>query len=200
MFCRRVPGKRLLSCKNILLVTMLTLAVAGLSAQGCGEESADSETTSSTTTSAPATVVLTEEWLGSRADSKIGGSNLVREVTITESGADRSIEVHVDRPEVCHDGAVVGTLAVFTQNMLGIIYNKFPEVSDVEIVMYGIEQGVVSDDIAMSVTVNRDTAQGIDWFDFDASNMLELVDEYYMHPIIEESFRLEGALPYDEQT
>jgi hypothetical protein len=174
------------------------MTLLSFTALGCGEDEADSETTTVATTEA-SNNELTEEWVANRAASKIGSSNLVRQITITDSGADRDVIVEVDRPEVCHDGAVVGTLAVFTQNMMGIIYNKFPEVSSVEVIMYGIDEGVVSDDVAMSVKIYRDSAQTIDWFAFDEATMFDLVDEIYMHPKIEESFRLEGALPYDEQ-
>lgn len=142
---------------------------------------------------------LTEEWLASRAANKIGSASLVRGVSITGNGADKEIKIEVDRPEVCHDGAVVGTIAVFAQNMLGILFKQYPEVSNVEIIMYGPEQGVVSDEVAMRISMSREAAQGIDWFSFDESNMLQLVSDYYMHPRIEESYRLEGALPYDQQ-
>lgn len=188
-------------CKLVGLLTALGLFGLLLSAQGCTSESDDTGTTATenTTAATTATDALTEEWLIARSAAKIGSSTLVRDVTITENGADRQIKIEVDRPEVCHDGAVVSTLTVFAQNMMGILYKKYPEVSDVEIVMYGPEQGVVSDEVAMSMTMTRESARDIDWFAFDETNVFQLVDSYYMHPRIEESYRLEGALPYDQQ-
>lgn len=180
-----------------MLLVLAAVAAVLVFSQGCGEEEEQSDTTAAMT--APE-VVLTEDWIASRAGSKIGSPNLVRQVTITENGDDRSVLIEVDRPEVCHDGAVVGTLSVFAQNMLGIIYNKFPEVSDVEIIMYGIDQGVVSDDVAMSVMVSRESAQSIDWFEYDEVTMFDLSDEVFMHDKIRASYELEGALPYDQQT
>ncbi|RJQ46516.1 MAG: hypothetical protein C4534_02620 [Gaiellales bacterium] len=184
-----------------LTAAAFMLLVLALTAGGCSkEEGSGSDTgTGTQATTTTTTEELSEDWLATRAASKIGGPHLLRDVAITDTGGDKTVKIEVDRPELCHDGAVVGTMAVFAQNMMGILYKKYPEVSDVEIVLYGPEQGIVSDEVAMSVSVNRASAQSIDWFEFDESNILELATSYYMHPKIEESYRLEGALPYDQQ-
>lgn len=199
MFNRLIPGRNCLSCSKVYLLALVAIALVALFAQGCGEESSESETTEAPVIQSE-DPTLTEEWVSSRAGSKMGSPTLVRAVTITENGGDSNVTIEVDRPEVCHDGAVVGTMAVFAQNMMGILYNKFPEVANVQILMYGLEQGIVSDDVAMSIMVSRDSAAAIDWFEFDENTMFDLVDELYMHPKIEDSFLLEGALPYDQQT
>lgn len=190
-------------CNLVAILAALGLFALLLSAQGCASDDSAGDTattaTESTTTATTATEELTEEWLIARTGAKIGSGALVRDVTITENGSDKEIRIEVDRPEVCHDGAVVGTVTVFAQNMMGILYKKYPEVSDVEIIMYGPEQGIVSDEVAMSLTMTREKAQGIDWFAFDETNVFQLVAAYYMHPRIEESYLLEGALPYDQQ-
>lgn len=192
-------GRFFTRCKLAYVLAGLALLAVAISSPGCGDTK-DAVTTENTAATTTATDELTEDWLASRAASKIGSANLLRKVTITDTGGDKQVLIEVDRPEVCHDGAVVGTVAVFAQNMMGILYKKYPEVANVEIVMYGIEQGVVSDEVAMKIAVNRESAQAIDWFSFDETNMFQLATSYYMHPKIEESFRLEGALPYDQQT
>lgn len=204
MTCKSLPGGRGRYCRYNLVCYIAVLVLTGfvaLMVWGCGEEEKSSPAASSTAnTTAPADE-LTEEWVATRAATKIGSSTLLREVTITGSEAGKQVRIEVDRPEVCHDGAVVGTVAVFAQNMMGLIYNKYSEeIADVEIVMYGTEQGVVIDEVAMRLEINRASAQGIDWFTFDETNMFHLATTYYMHPKIEESFRLEGALPYDQQS
>ena len=203
MYCKFFS--RGLSRRNqAFLLAALALLALALVPGGCGDENDASDESGNQAAAETANTVttneLTQEWLATRAANKIGGAHLVRDITITENGADKQVKIEVDRPELCHDGAVVGTVAVFAQNMMGILYKNYPEVSDVEIIMYGPEQGFVSDEVAMQVDMSRDSAQGVDWFAFDEKNIFQLVTSYYMHPKIEASYQLEGALPYDQQT
>lgn len=137
---------------------------------------------------------LTQDYVKEMAGYRYGEASLVRSATLAGEGTGQVIDIKVDRPELCHDGAVVGTMATFAQKMMAALF-KYPEVSSVAITMYGIEEGVKSDDVALRVVVNRSSAQNIDWFQFSDLTMPTLATEYYIHPKIQSNFETEGGDP-----
>ncbi|MFA5801699.1 MAG: hypothetical protein WC911_04395 [Thermoleophilia bacterium] len=94
---------------------------------------------------------------------------------------DKIVEIGVDRPATCGDGSVEGTMASSSGNVMAYLF-EYPEISRVTVTMYGVDQGIKSDEIAAKVTVNRTTAKDIDWSMFGPMTMSSMVDEYYIYP------------------
>lgn len=194
-------GHTRMSGLNITRVFRITVVLALLAlaavAAGCGSEASVEEdktrsSTGSRTTTGPKEA--TDEYVKKLAVRRIGDPDLVRTAQVT-TGAEggKDILIEIGRPYTCHDGAVVGEVALFTQQTMGLLF-KDPAVQKISITMYGVtlEPGD-TDSVAMTLMVDRAVADTIDWFSFDHTNMLRLVNAYYLDPAIEQSFINEGG-------
>jgi hypothetical protein len=110
-----------------------------------------------------------------------GDTSLVRNVTLSGEGMEKSIEVEIERPPTCGDASVEGTMSTFARKIMSNLFD-YPEVSSVTITMYGINQGVKSNDVVSKVVVNRATAKDIDWSMLGPMTISSMATEYYVHP------------------
>jgi len=192
-FHHNLPGSRFLIF--IIGVAMSVMLFGTLA--GCGDDADESEDSASQTTAAGTNTkqerIATDDYVMELAVRRIGDPALVRTAKVTEDGTGKVVTVDIGRPYTCHDGAVVGEVALFTQQVMGMLFQD-PAVQKIDISMYGSTEAVeTSDEIAMTVSVDRATSDTIDWFDFDEQNMLQLVTSYYLHPNIQQSYSTEGG-------
>ncbi len=176
-----------------MVAAVLFIAAVG----GCGDSNDQTTQTDAQNTSSSASTkkerVATNEYVMELASKRLGDPGLVRTAQVTETGGKKYVTVEIGRPPTCHDGAVVGEVALFTQQVMGLLFQD-PAVEKIDITMYGAtEEEGTKDVAAMTVTVDRATANRIDWFQFNYQNMLQLVTSYSMHPNIEQSFKNEGG-------
>ncbi len=83
-------------------------------------------------------------------------------------------------------------MSVFVQKTMPTLF-EYPEASKVVITIYGVKQGVRSDEIACKLTVDRATARKIDWSMVGPMTMSSMLTEYYINPkILENSNALSG--------
>lgn len=181
-----------------VIITFFLAASAAIAYTGCGGEEDDDggETLEQSTRSvASSEKVATDEYTRQLAARRIGDPALVRTAMVTNDGGGKFVKVEVNRPYTCHDGAVVGEVALFTQQVMGILFQD-PAVKQIDITMFGSTLAPEDKDkVAMTVMVTRETADTIDWFTFDHTNMLKLVSSFYLDPIIEQSYINEGGDP-----
>ncbi len=163
-------------------------------AAGCGSETAseaEKKTTATRTSTGPREA--TEEYVHELAARRIGDPELVRTASVSQVSGGKEIVIGIGRPYTCHDGAVVGEMALFTQQTMGLLF-KDPAVQKISITMYGATLAPAdTDSVAMSLMVDSAVADSIDWFEFDHTNMLQLVNTYYMDPVIQQSYTSEGG-------
>ncbi|MBI5870510.1 MAG: hypothetical protein HZB44_06055 [Actinobacteria bacterium] len=133
---------------------------------------------------------------------RIGDVSLVRSATVSGEGNNKVVTFEVLRPAVCHDGAVVGTVATFSQKTMSSLF-KYPEVARVDVILYGTSQDPSSNnEVAVKVTVDRNSAQKIDWFAINDTNVASLVTTFYIDPRIQANWQVEGggSTPRSQQT
>lgn len=189
---------------TLITVSILTIFLAlFLMMTGCGSEE---QTTNANTEAVTAQTVtqkpLTPELLYDMAVKRIGEARLVKTASISGEGNNKIVTFEVFRPEVCHDGAVVGTIATFSQKTMSALF-KYPEVSRVDVTLFGSTSDPSSNnEVALKITVDRNSAQKIDWFGFSEANLTALVTTYYLDPRIEANWQLEGggSTPRSQQT
>jgi len=126
---------------------------------------------------------LTKDNLQEVVVSGCGDTTLVRNVTLLGEGMEKSVEVEIDRPATCGDASVEGTMSTFARKIMSNLFD-YSEVSSVTITMYGIDQGVKSNDVASRVVVNRATAKDIDWSMLGPMTISSMATEYFVHPKI----------------
>ncbi|MHB9112497.1 MAG: hypothetical protein ACYC4D_07695 [Thermoleophilia bacterium] len=174
-----------------------------LLASGCGtEEKAADASTEPATTETTSPKPLTPELLYEMAVRRIGDPNLVRTASISGEGNNKVVTFEVIRPEVCHDGAVVGTVATFSQKTMSSLF-KYPEVARVDVSLYGTtEDPATNNEIAVKITVDRNSAQKIDWFALNDMNLASLATTFYIDPRVQANWQVEGgdSTPRSQQT
>lgn len=170
---------------------------------GCGP----SESTTGTSTTPPAKTTieqkpLTEELVRETAAKRIGDESLIRYATITPEGDGKVISIGLSRPTLCHDGALVGTVANFAQKTISALF-KYDDVIRIEVAMYGTTIDYPpNDELALKVVVDRATNDSIDWFAFDDTTMPQLATSYFVDPRIQANWVVEGGdeTPRSQQT
>lgn len=181
------PGHRGAGVLSVAL-TGLTVAIILLAVMsGCGSE------TATISSSAPATAeqlaptpVLTEDYVRLVAENRQGNAMVVREAVISGDGSEQAVEISVDRPSGLQDGSVAGVMASYGQHVFTSLF-QIPEVASVTITMYGVQQGVESDDVAMRIMLDRAGAGEAEWSMFGPMTIADMVTEYYVDPAIEEN-------------
>lgn len=180
---------------NALIFALLTiLGTLIFLTAGCGtEEQAADGSADTGTTETVAPKALTPELLQEMAARRIGEARLVRTATLTGDGNNKVVLFEVIRPEVCHDGAVVGTVATFSQKTMSALF-KYPEVSRVDVVLYGTTVDPSSNnEVAVRITVDRNSAEKIDWFALNDQNLASLVTTFYIDPRVQANWQVEGG-------
>ncbi|MDO8736855.1 MAG: hypothetical protein Q7K29_07200 [Thermoleophilia bacterium] len=177
---------------SIAAASSLVLLILVMSGCGTEEKTADTGTepfVAETTSQKP----LNQQFLYEMAVKRIGDPNLVRTASISGEGSDKVVTFEVVRPAVCHDGAVVGTVSTFSQKTMSSLF-KYPEVSRVDVVLYGTTQDASSNnEVAVKVTVDRNSAQKIDWFALSDTNLADLVTTFYIDPRIQANWQVDGG-------
>lgn len=172
-------------------------------AAGCGtEEKAADTSTEPSTVETISQKPLTPELLYEMAVRRIGDANLVRTATVTGEGSNKIVAFEVIRPSVCHDGAVVGTVATFSQKTMSSLF-KYPEVARVDVTLYGTTEDASSNnEIAVKVTVDRSAAAKIDWFALSDVNLASQATSFYIDPRVQANWQVEGGgeTPRSQQT
>lgn len=136
---------------------------------------------------------LTQDYITDVAARRMGDAKLVRNVAITGQPDAKVIVVDLMRPSVCHDGAVVGTITTFSQNFMKFFF-KYPDVSRIEVTMYGATQDVSSNnEIAVSMAIDRETAGTIDWFGLNDLNVQNLADSFYIDQRVLANWKVDGG-------
>lgn len=188
-----------------VFVTVLvsSFIVMSVLISGCGTEKAKVGTneepiTAETTSQKP----LTQELVYNMAVKRIGDASLVKTASISGEGNDKVVTFEVIRPSVCHDGAVVGTVATFSQNTMSSLF-RYPEVARVDVTLYGTSEDASSfNEVGLKITVDRNIAQTMDWFALNDTNLATKVSTFYIDPRIEANWQVEGgaSTPRSEQT
>lgn len=179
----RMNSKRSFDKKHTRVLGTLGMLLIIMIIAGCGNSKSTFRNDSATKDNREpsGSSLLTQENLGEIVSNNAGLSLRVRYATISGEGPDKNVEIGVDRPANCGDGSIEGVMASFSGKIMSNLF-EYPETSSVAIIMYGVDQGVVSDGIAIRVAVNRATAQEIDWSMFGPMTMASMVNEYYIHP------------------
>lgn len=198
---RNSPSNTLKIVYSIALASIfisLTFLVAGCT----DDENAAGSSTEAISTETTSQKPLTPELLYDMAVRRIGDVSLVRSATVSGEGNNKVVTFEVLRPAVCHDGAVVGTVATFSQKTMSSLF-KYPEVARVDVILYGTSQDPSSNnEVAVKVTVDRNSAQKIDWFAINDTNVASLVTTFYIDPRIQANWQVEGggSTPRSQQT
>jgi flavin-binding protein dodecin len=169
---------------------------------GCGEESistsSDSESETSNDSSPKS---LTQNLVYEMAVKRAGDAALLRAAVLSPQAGDKTVLFELNRPEVCHDGALVGIVSTFSQKTMSSLF-KYPEVSRVEVTMYGATQDLATkNEVAVKVAVDRATAEKIDWFNVRDTNMSTLFTSFYIDTRVQANWQVEGgdSTPRSEQ-
>ncbi|MBI5869748.1 MAG: hypothetical protein HZB44_02140 [Actinobacteria bacterium] len=171
------------SVQLVLLVIILSFSALLLTqlVSGCGSGGTADKGSSQETVLDP--LPLTIDSLRQTVVSGIGDNNQLRDATITGEGTEIIVNVGLDRPLSCEDGSVEAIMAVTSQKIMPVLF-EYPEVSRITITMFGVKQGVKSDDVAAEVCVTRESAREIDWSMFGPMTMSMMVTKYYIDPAI----------------
>lgn len=190
-------------CAVIIFAIFSSLGTLLLVVAGCGtEEKTSDASTEPVSMESSSQKPLTPELLYEMAVKRIGDPGLVRTATITGEGNNKIVTFDVIRPAVCHDGAVVGTVATFSQKTMSSLF-KYPEVARVDVSLYGTSQDSASNnEIAVKVTIDRSNAQKIDWFYLNDMNLASVATTFYIDPRIQANWQVEGgdSTPRSQQT
>lgn len=177
------------------VIVACTVAAAMLAAGwGCAGESTESV---GITDAAPITIQgqkpLTADLVREMAARRVEDPKLVRSVTIADARDGKSVIFEVVRPAACHDGALVGNVATFSQKTMSALF-KYPEVSSVAVIMYGTTEDPASNnEVAIKVSVDRATAGKLDWFSVSDLNMSTMFTTFYIDPRISANWQVEGG-------
>ncbi|MFA5809534.1 MAG: hypothetical protein WC935_04240 [Thermoleophilia bacterium] len=173
-------SKQIFCGASTLFFGTLAAFILGTLIAGCGYN-AGSFRNDSTLKDAPDPPLLTQEYLQETVSGSFGKTIQVRHVTLSGEGMDKIVEVGVDRPATCGNGSVEGIMASSSGKAMAYLF-EYPEISRVTVIMYGVDQGINSNEIAVRVVVKRTTAKDIDWSMFGPMTMSSMVDEYYIYP------------------
>lgn len=194
---RSISRKRAIAA----LAAMAFILSLAATLTGCGSPETDTSFKPTAVTTIEAKP-LTEELVQKTAARNIGDAGLVRYATLTQEGDGKVIRIGLTRPTLCHDGALVGTVAGFAQKTLSALF-KYEEVARVEVSMYGTTTGSPpNDELALEVKVDRAASDRIDWHVFDDTTMPLLATSYYVDPRIQANWVIEGGgeTPRGQQT
>jgi len=175
----------------LLFVVSLAVLVSGLLSSGCGGvegKTVKARTVSPSAGAAP----LSQDYLRGLVADSLGDANLIRRADLSGEGMERKVEIAVDRPPACGDGSVEGTMAAFTSKTMAELFSH-PEIASVTIAMYGRDQGIKGNDVAVRVVVDRATALETDWSMIGPMTISSMVSEYYIHPQIVENANTENG-------
>lgn len=164
------------------LLMVPVVAVVMAASAGCGSETA----TISSRDLESGKVLLTQEYVQQVAENSQGNGMVVREARISGEGNEKTVVVGVERPPSVQDASVTGVMASYGQHVFNSLF-AIPEVAEVTITMYGVKQGVKSDDVAVRITLGRADAQEVDWSMFGPMMIADMVSDYYVDPAIESS-------------
>ncbi|MHB1389615.1 MAG: hypothetical protein ACYCXF_00045 [Thermoleophilia bacterium] len=159
----------------------LAVLVAAILVSGCGESGVAKKSPASGVDTEPA--LLTDSSLEKIVVTAIGDTGQLRSATLKGQGMKKVINIGLDRPTTWGDGSVEPMMATQSRKIMPGLF-KYPEVSSVTITLFGVIQGVKSDDIAVKVTVDQATAMKNDWSMFGPMSMSSMVTEYYINPEI----------------
>ncbi|MHB0866378.1 MAG: hypothetical protein ACYC6B_01040 [Thermoleophilia bacterium] len=174
-------SKKLKNSTHLIYWGLAILLIA-LPASGCGQSRVTTKSgLASGADLKPA--LLTNSSLQRIVVSGIGDASLLRAATLEGEGMEKVINIGIDRPTTCGDGSVEAIMATQTGKIMSELF-KYPEVSSVTIIMFGVTRGVKSDDVAVKVTVDQAAALENDWAMFGPWSMSSMVTEYYIHPEI----------------
>jgi hypothetical protein len=165
----------------LILLSFLSLAFVQ-AASGCSKNQISTTGGSSASTELDP-VPLNSDSLQQFVTTSMGEMNSLRSAAIAGDGTERVVSIGVDRSTTCEDGSVEAVMAVLSQKVMPGLF-EYPEVAQVTITMYGVKQGVRSDDVAAEVNVTRASAQEIDWSLFGPMTMSSMVTKYYLDPAI----------------
>lgn len=197
---RNKAGKTATTVFMTVLVSSFIVMSALIS--GCGTEEAKVSTTEAPITAETSQKPLTQELVYNMAVRRIGDASLVKTASISGEGNDKVVTFEVIRPSVCHDGAVVGTVATFSQNTMSSLF-RYPEVATVVVSLYGTSEDASSfNEVGLKISVDRNIAQTMDWFALNDTNLATKVSTFYIDPRIEANWQVEGgdSTPRSEQT
>lgn len=147
---------------------------------GCGYN-AGTFRNDSTLRNAPEPALLTQDHLMEAVTGAFGKTIQVRQATLSGDGMDKIVEVGIKRPANSEDGSVEGIMASSSGKIMAYLF-EYPEVARVTVIMYGVDQGIKTDEVAARVVVSRTTAKDMDWSMFGPMTMSSMVDEYYIYP------------------
>lgn len=164
---------------TLIFLSLVALVFAQL-VSGCGNERASTGNGASPGTTLDP-LQLTGDSLRQIVASSLGDTNQLRDAAIAGEGTEKIVNIGINRPATYEDGSVEAIMAVITQKIMPGLF-EYPEVSRVTITMFGVKQGVKSDDVAAKVSVTRTSAQEIDWSMFGPMTMSSMVTDYYLDP------------------
>ncbi|MHB9112278.1 MAG: hypothetical protein ACYC4D_06585 [Thermoleophilia bacterium] len=169
---------------KILLLIFLSLPALLLAqlASGCGNGGNTAGSGSSKETVLDP-LPLTTDSLQQIVISSLVDKSDMRNADLTGEGAEKVVNIGIDRPAGLEDGSVEANMALITQKIMPVLF-EFPEISRVTITMYGVKQGIKSDDVAVKVGVNKVSVQDIDWSMLGPMTLSWYVPEYYIDPMI----------------
>lgn len=166
----------------LIMVIMAAIASITLSS-GCGSETA---TISSKDPVAPPSPELTQEYIENVAGNEHANTMEVREAAIHGDDGEKTIIIGVERPASLQDGSITGVMGAYGQHVFNSLF-EIEDVEEVTITMYGIQQGVKDDEVAMRIVMDRAMYEEADWSMFGPMMMSDMLNEYYVAPEIEKN-------------
>lgn len=198
-FINRRKERRFGRFSKVLLTA--TIAVAGAAViSGCGDSASEKPTNDMST--GPATVKskgpISREAVETVVTRKLGdaesaGEPVIRQLTLTPDANGVSVSIDLNRTSSCHPGQLTGTAITMAQQVMSALF-LYPDVSQIQLTLYGTTTEVADKDKpATSITVTRERASNIDWFQFTDANVEKLASSFWVDPVIYANWKQFGG-------
>lgn len=178
---RKIFGARKFNTMIFVIFLSLASLLFTLLLAGCGNRGDAGGGSSQATALDP--LPLTDDSLRQIVTSSLIDKNNLRNADLTGEGAERTVNIGINRPVDLENGMVEANMALVTQKVMPALF-EFPEISRVTITMYGVEQGIRSDGVAVRASVDRASVKDIDWSTLGPVTLSWSIPDYYVNPAI----------------
>ncbi len=168
-----------------------TVSATGLVINGCDSQQVTTVIGTSEMGVHGQEAALTESTVQDILSYSLNDMSLVRRAEISGEEMDKTVEIEFDRPADWGDGTLAGVLSSFVYKTLPPLF-QYPEVSKVVVTIYGVDQGVKSDEVACRLMVDRETADDINWSMVGPMSLSYFLTEYEINPRIQENSNYSG--------